>query len=68
MADNKGVCIIITLPLPRRFDAEVKLEILQLHVTVEKTIQYDDDDLGSGPSSDPNSPATIPMTPTNAQV
>jgi len=40
-----------------------------LHITVEKTIQYDlDDDRVSGPSSDPNSPAMFPMTPTTVKV
>lgn len=44
---------------------------LQLHVTVEKTVQYDlDDDSVSlpGPSSNPNSPAMFPMTTPNVQV
>ena len=46
-----------------------RLIFLQLHITVEKTVQYDlDDDRGSGPSSVPNSPAIFSMAPTNTQV
>ena len=71
MADTKGVRMITPLPWPRRFDT--KVNFLQLHITVEKTVQYDidDDDAGSlpGPSSDPSSPAMFPMTtPTNVNV
>jgi hypothetical protein len=68
MADTKGVCMITPLPWLRRFDT--KDNFTQLHVTVEKTVQYDLDDDGiSGPSSDPNSPAMFPMTPpTKAEV
>jgi hypothetical protein len=39
------------------------------HITVEKTVQYDlEDDRGSGPSSEPDSPAIFGMTPINAKV
>ncbi len=64
MADTKGVNMITADRgdlMPRSFFA-------QLHITVEKTVQYDlDDDSGSGPS-DQNSPAMYPMTPTNVHV
>jgi len=49
------------------FDETVTMADTKLHVTVEKTVQYDlEDDRGSGPS-DPNSPAILPMTPTSAK-
>lgn len=43
---------------------------LQLHITVEKTVQYDldDDDRGSSGPSDSNSPALFPMTPASMNV
>jgi hypothetical protein len=70
MADTKGVRMITPFAGLWRFDAE--LNFLQLHITVEKTVQYDIDDdggsRGSGPSSDPNSPAMFPMTSTNVEV
>jgi hypothetical protein len=54
------------------FDDETMADTKGLHITVEKTVQYDIDDDGgsrrSGPSSDPNSPAMFPMTATNVEV
>jgi hypothetical protein len=55
------------------FDDATMADTKGLHITVEKTVQYDmdEDDAGSlpGPSSDPNSPAMFPMTtPTNVKV
>lgn len=42
---------------------------VQLHITVEKTVEYNlDDDHASGPSSYPNSPAMFPMTTPDVQV
>jgi hypothetical protein len=69
MTDAKGVRTITPFLDRRNFDAEVNF-FLQLHITVEKTIQYDDydDDRISGPSSDPNSPAMFPMTPPNIKL
>jgi hypothetical protein len=44
------------------FENGTMTETKGLHITIEKTIQYDDDDRVSGPSMDPNSPAMLPLT------
>jgi hypothetical protein len=67
MTDTKGVRMII--PCLTAGISILRSIFLQLHITVEKTIQYDDDDdRVSGPSSDPNSPAMYPLTPTNMKL
>ncbi|KAN0126501.1 hypothetical protein V8E52_000141 [Russula decolorans] len=51
------------------FDDGTMADTKGLHITVEKTVQYDlDDDSGSGPSSDPNSPAIYPITTPDVKV
>jgi hypothetical protein len=51
-------------------DLDDGIDTKGLHITVEKTVEYDlDDDRGSGPSSDPNdSPAISPLAPSNFRV
>ncbi|KAH9998239.1 hypothetical protein BJV77DRAFT_980787 [Russula vinacea] len=50
-------------------DLDDEMDTKGLHITVEKTVQYDvDDDRGSGPSSYQNSPAIFPLEPSNVQV
>ena len=64
--DTKGVRTMTLLSNCR--DMALR-SFLQLHITVEKTVQYDvDDDRGSGPSSYQNSPAIFPLEPSNVQV